>query len=181
MKHALSATAIVLMLGSCVGTPAPVPAPARPPVVAAPRPSLPAGPAAERFAGDWSVADLPVAEWRYARQSGISAARLIGTSATDVRAMLSCEGGNISIIRPGLLPADIAAMMTVRTSAAERRLPMNANPANRTIYATLSARDPLWDQIAYSRGRFVIEATAQAPLLAPVRPELLRVIEDCRG
>lgn len=181
MKRFLSSSAIVLMLGSCVGTPAPVPAPARPPVAASPRPSLPAGPAAERFAGDWSVADVPVAEWRYSRQGGISAARLIGSSATDVRAMLSCEGGNISIIRPGDLPMDIATVMTVRTSAGERRLPLMANHSNRTIYATLPARDPMWDQIAYSRGRFVIEATMQAPLLAPVRPELLRVIEDCRG
>ena len=43
------------------------------------------------------------------------------------------------------------------------------------------AADPLWDQIIYSRGRFLIEGTRQSPIIVPARAEVARVIEDCRG
>jgi hypothetical protein len=45
----------------------------------------------------------------------------------------------------------------------------------------LQARDPLLDQIAFSRGRFTIEAPGAAMLVIPAWPEAARVIEDCRG
>jgi len=44
----------------------------------------------------------------------------------------------------------------------------------------LSARDPLLDAIAFSRGRFALEAAGLETLYLPAWPELSRVIEDCR-
>jgi len=45
----------------------------------------------------------------------------------------------------------------------------------------LSARDPLFDAIAFSRGRFVVTGTGVSPLIIPAWPEAARSIEDCRN
>ena len=47
--------------------------------------------------------------------------------------------------------------------------------------AALPADDPLLDELAFSRGRFTVEATGLATLVLPAWPEPARVIEDCRG
>ncbi|MCM8557219.1 hypothetical protein [Sphingomicrobium sediminis] len=43
-----------------------------------------------------------------------------------------------------------------------------------------SAWSPVADLIAFSRGRFVVTQGARAPIVMPSRPEVARVIEDCR-
>jgi hypothetical protein len=48
------------------------------------------------------------------------------------------------------------------------------------IVAQLSARDPRLDQIAFSRGRFLVDVAGQPRLVLPSWPEVARVIEDCR-
>ena len=88
----------------------------------------------------------------------------------------------ISLTRTGIIPQDIAAFITVRSSFAERRLPIHsASQTDRRLTTRLPARDPVWDQIVYSRGRFLIEATMQQPIIVPTRAEVARVIEDCRA
>lgn len=95
--------------------------------------------------------------------------------------MLACDLANRSVIlaRAGVIQA--AVPVTVRSTFGLRTLssdPAVAKPG--WIALRLAARDPLLDQIAFSRGRFTIEVAGSAPLYLPSWPEISRVIEDCR-
>lgn len=174
--------ALLPLIASCVAPRAATPeAPSAPRPAATPRPAPPAPVVAERYAGDWSVADLGPGEWRYVRRGMASEAHYgLGQEATAV--VLRCDLGQITIARDGVVPADMPAALNIRTSFAERRLPIRMVAATgRMLAATLPASDPLWDQIIYSRGRFVVEATRNAPMIVPTRPEIARIVEDCRG
>lgn len=164
------------MLASCV-------APARtapPPAVAAPAPpERPAPPVADRYAGDWSTADLPPGDWTYSRTPRASFALFAAERGAPL-AMIECQGRAIRIARAGTIPVGSRAIMRVRTSFAERSLPLHNDVDARMVASSLDGRDPLFDQIIYSRGRFLIETSNQQPLLVPVRPEIARVVEDCR-
>jgi hypothetical protein len=72
--------------------------------------------------------------------------------------------------------------MRVRTSFAEAVWPVQT-ATGAAPYATVSldAADPVLDRMAFSRGRFVVEASSQPYLALPPWPEFIRVIEDCRG
>ena len=158
--------------------PTPAPAPVRPTATPAP---APAPAPVERHAGDWSYAPLTPGDWAFRRDGAISTA-MFGVAGGDATALFRCEAGTITIARAGVIPADIAAALNIRTSFAERALPIRVVPgAGRMLAASLPATDPLFDQIIYSRGRFVIEATRQPPMIVPTRPEVARVIENCRG
>ena len=179
MLRQIIAFAALPLLASCVAprddaVPVPAPAPA-------PRPTpAPTPTTVDRYAGDWSVADLGSGDWSYSRSDSASAARF--GSGEGATAMLRCEGGQIVIAREGVVPADMAVFLNIRTSFAERQLPIRVLPSTgRMLAASLSPSDPLWDQILYSRGRFVIEATRNMPMIVPTRPELARVVEDCRN
>lgn len=181
MIRRLTLFAILPLLASCVApsgpvapTPAPRPAPTPAPTPPAPRSTV------DRYAGDWSVADVTPGEWRYTASASGGIARFANGTG-PVQASISCAAGQVTIARAGTIPADIAAMINVRNSFAERALPIRVDMASRMLTATLPARDPLWDQLIYSRGRFLIEATRQAPIIVVTRPEIARVIEDCRG
>ena len=177
LRH-LTVFAMLPLIASCVAprAPSPAPTPARP--AATPRPA-PAAPS-ERFAGDWSSAPLTPGAWRYSLNGGTSLAMFgAGDAATLI---MRCTSGQVSIARSGAVPADMAVAINIRTSFAERQLPIRVIAGLDTMVgATLPATDPLFDQIIYSRGRFVVEATRMAPLVVPTRPEIARVVEDCRG
>ncbi len=181
IRFCLAAAASALMLASCVGPGAsPAPAPVRPatPRPAAPTPA-PAAPTVDRHEGDWSFAPLSAGEWVHRRDGNASVA-LFGTAGGNAAAMLRCEAGQLLIGRAAG-PAG-ASGLNLRTSFAERALTTRALNANVPMQvASLPATDPLFDQIIYSRGRFVIESQGQSPLIVPTRPEIARVIEDCRG
>lgn len=178
LKYALPFTLLPL-LASCAAPSVPPPAtlpapPAAPRVTSAPAAVL------DRYAGDWSVDDLTPGEWRISRSdSGSRVTFTDGRSA--VQAIIACGNGALSLSRSGAVPADAAVMMRVRTSFAQRALSVRVDRDARLIHTSLDKRDPLWDQIAYSRGRFLIETSFQPPLIVPVRPEISRVIEDCRA
>lgn len=163
------------LLASCVApsTPPPAapPAPvARPAPAPAPRPA----PVADRYAGDWSVDDLTPGEWRIDSQSAV-----FSGDRGQTLAIIGCRSGRLSIVRAGPEYAP-SGVLRIRTSAGERELRVEG--AELQAFGTsLPAADPIFDQIIYSRGRFVIEATGQAPLILPTRPALQRVVEECRG
>lgn len=183
MIRRLATFALLPLLASCVAPSAPAPpAPApRPAPAPTPAPSFPTAPATvDRYAGDWSVADVAPGEWSYARDARSSTARFAAGNGPAL-ASISCAAGQVTLSRTGVIPADIAAVLNIRNSFAERQLPIRVDMAARSLTATLPASDPLWDQLIYSRGRFLIEATRQTPLIVPTRPEVARVIEDCRG
>lgn len=173
------------LLASCVAPrgATPAPAPSAPSSAAAPAPApahpVPRPTANDRYQGDWSVADLGPGDWRYRREGAASAAHF-GLANEGTQAMIRCEGGMVTLSRMGVIPADIAAFINVRSSFSERQLPIRSAAGGWLTAVELPASDPLWDQIIYSRGRFLIEATRNEPKLVPTRPDVARVIEDCR-
>jgi len=70
--------------------------------------------------------------------------------------------------------------MTIRTEFASRALAGTAGAGDPELRTTLTPRDPLLDAMAFSKGRFAVEAPGAAPLYVPSWPEVTRVIEDCR-
>jgi len=78
-----------------------------------------------------------------------------------------------------------------RTASAVGQVPVSilAQDMSRTLTGTakdgavsvvLTARDPLLDAMAFSRGRFAVEVAGQPSLYVPSWTEVSRVIEDCR-
>ncbi|HYN45217.1 MAG TPA: hypothetical protein VES64_00845, partial [Allosphingosinicella sp.] len=67
----------------------------------------------------------------------------------------------------------------IRTSYGERRLPVTIHFND--MIADVPVSDPLLEQMAFSRGRFLVYAEGGQALILPAWPELARVIEDCRG
>jgi hypothetical protein len=156
----LATAGAIALLGGCAGKQEPAPAPT-PPVGEAPPPE-PIRPSPDPVAQDPPDPPLAPGEWLYAGDSGGSVARF-GDSFS-----LRCDSarGRISLARAGS-----AAALRVRTSYGERALPAGAE---------LAATDPLFDEMAFSRGRFTVEASGLPALVLPAWPEPARVVEDCR-
>ncbi len=74
----------------------------------------------------------------------------------------------VTIVRPGTA----IAALTIVTDTVSRTLPPNGR---------LSAYDPLFDAIAFSRGRFLVSGGTGPILALPSWPEVARAIEDCRN
>ncbi|HEU0100627.1 MAG TPA: hypothetical protein VFQ67_17845 [Allosphingosinicella sp.] len=152
---------LLALLSACAGKPAPAPA-AAPPLRQAP-PASAAPVAAAPVAADpadWRDRPLTPGDWSY--DPGAGEARYAGFS-------LRCDGASrrVTLSRAGAL-----APLRLRTSFGEHVLEPGA---------ALPADDPRLDEIAFSRGRFLVEAKGMADLVLPAWPEPARVIEDCRG
>ena len=171
-RHLAGASLALLALGACVprtAPPAPLPAPAP-----APRPApLPAPPEPTPAPGDWETGPASPGDWRYRRETGGPVA-VFGGAGYGPSLTIGCMPGRIAIVLTGA-EGDV---IIVRTSFGQRRLPALAD--RNQIAATLSASDSLLDQMAFSRGRFLI-SVGGASLVVPAWPELARVVEDCRG
>lgn len=98
-------------------------------------------------------------------------------------ATLTCDkpAGQVILARIGSALAPAATPMAVRTTFGVR--PLSSDPRVGTpgwLAVAIAVRDPLLDTIAFSRGRFAIEAAGLDTLYLPAWPEISRVIEDCR-
>ena len=92
----------------------------------------------------------------------------------------------IFVARATPLPADrISGQMTVHTSFGATQWPVTgssmAGASGAYATAIRAGNDGTFDKIAFSRGRFAIEAPGAAPIAVPGWAEVSRVIEDCRG
>lgn len=162
---------LFLSVTACVPrAPAPAPAPPPPPPPAPAPPAPPPAPSPPPPA-DWRDAPLSTGDWSY-RGHGVAT---YGTDSQPVLAMRCDSAGRISLARVGTAGRSI----TIRTTFGERSLPATVQ-GSETV-ATLAASDGLLDQIAFSRGRFLVQTDGAAPLIAPAWAEAARVIEDCRG
>jgi len=81
----------------------------------------------------------------------------------------------IRIVRAG----SGAGALSIRTTFGDRGIAASTRP-DATV-ATIAPVDPILDQIAFSRGRFLVHVDGQADLVLPTWPEPARVIEQCRG
>lgn len=171
MRDAGAALAGAALLASCAPRPVPpVPAPTPPAA-----PQLPPEPAvAPPPAGDWRDAPLSAGDWTYDSDSGTGVA-VFTHDGIGVFAVLCGHDRRFSLIR---MLATAGSPLMIRTSYGERALPTQA--ASPGARATLSAADPLLDQIVFSRGRFLVRAEGAPDLVLPAWPEPARAIEECR-
>lgn len=161
----------VLALGACVpgsAPPAPLPAPAPPPVPLPPPP--PPAPAS----ADWQSGPLAAGDWAYAPSSSTPLATFRSDRASFT---IRCQQGGA--IWLGVAGAQGDAL-EIRTSYGVRRLPAERVHLN-DMLAQLPVSDPLLEQMAFSRGRFLVTVEGGPSLVVPAWPEVGRVIEDCRG
>lgn len=151
--------------------PEPAPAPAPPPAPTPPPPPPPPPP----VWGNWLDAPQTPGDWSY--RAGVAS---FGEPASEPRLVLRCDrdAGVVIIERPG---SAAGASLTIRTETTERALSATQTqgppPA---VVAQVPARDALLDAMAFSRGRFAVEAGELPALYVPAWPEVTRVIEDCR-
>ncbi|MGH6786483.1 MAG: hypothetical protein ACREBO_06600 [Novosphingobium sp.] len=167
----LAALAGLVALAACAPKPAPRPVPApAPPVVIRPAPQ-PTPPPPR----DWRDAPQSPGEWSWTLVGGRSTARY-GLVGQAPEFSLVCDRARASVVltRAGAAPAPMA----LYTTSGNRSF--NATGVVDGAEAALSARDPILDAIAFSRGRFAVELPGTASLYLPSWPELSRVIEDCR-
>lgn len=177
---AIAALALLgcLALGGCVpATPEPAPPappPPAPPPVAAPLPA----PTYQ----SWMDVPATPGDWRYRAMPGGTRASF-GTGGTPLFEMACEPPGRIVLIRAGAGvggggASSAGTTMEVLTETASRALP--AASAEGGVSAQVSARDPLLDAMAFSKGRFAIRTAGLPTLYLPAWPEVTRVIEDCR-
>jgi hypothetical protein len=129
---------------------------------------------------DWRDAPITPGTWNYRAEPGGSAARF-GSGAGDALFALRCDStsGQVMLARAGAAQGPVP--LTVTTTSIARAF--SAAPAAGTLpqlVVALPSRDPLLDAMAFSRGRFMIEAPGLATLYVPAWSEVSRVIEDCR-
>jgi hypothetical protein len=167
MKSIAGGIAATALLAGCAGKPAPAPAPVREAIVPRAPPPVPAPPPPEQSQQDRPDPPLTPGDWSYAEGAGGSVARF-GPAGAE-RFSLRCDSSRRRIV---LTREGSSAALRVRTTYGQRALAPGAE---------LAADDPLLDEMAFSRGRFAVEAEGLAPLILPTWPEPARVIGDCRG
>lgn len=172
----LLVVAVAALSASCAQQriiPAPRPAPAPPP----PPPAPPPSPSPSPQAGlDWREAPITPGDWSWSTEGDQSVARFAGGEL-----VLRCDraAGRVSLLRAGAAPAP--QPITITTTSGERALPATPQSGSTpALVVTLGPGDPALDAMAFSRGRFAVEAPGLAPLYVPSWPEISRVTEDCR-
>lgn len=171
----------VPLLASCAAAPRPVAAPSASPPLWHPAPVAAPPPVTDRFAGDWSIADLSAGEW-YLRREARGTSAVFSTQGSDIVIALRCDDRSLVISRAVSSAIRDDGTLTIHTSFADRTLSARVTSgAHPMLVAIVPASDTLFDQMIYSRGRFLVEATREPPLIVPTRPEIARVVEDCRG
>jgi hypothetical protein len=162
----------VAALASCAPRAAPPPAEPEQPRPQAPRPEPVSAP--PPAAADWQDAPLASGDWSYSGE-GASSSASYGETGRPLF-VLRCEAGRqLSLARPGIAGA---TNIVIRTTSAARSLA--AGPRQGGLTALLPATDAFLDEIAFSRGRFTVEAAGAPMLVLPTWPEFARVVEDCR-
>ncbi len=124
---------------------------------------------------DWANAPLTPGAWVYHRSASNARSRAtFGPRGAPLFEVACTNQGNIALFRHGAS----AGSITVRTSATMRALTGNALSAGLSV--SVEANDAILDAMAFSRGRYAIEAPRVGTIVAPAWPELARVVEDCR-
>lgn len=152
-------------------TPAPSPTATRPVSTPAPAP---------RPIANWRDAPITPGLWLYRAEPAGSAA-LFGPGGGNALLALRCEraGGQVTLARAGAAQGSVP--LSVTTTNGTRAFSATAQGGIvPQLTVALAPRDPLLDAIAFSRGRFAVEAPGLPPLYLPAWPEVARVIEDCR-
>lgn len=147
--------AALLLVGACASP--------RPPV--APPPPPPVTPAV--VTRDWRDLPLTPGTWSYA--DGVAR---FADGGQPLLLMRCDRDARIVEIEQ---PLGRAGTLTLITSYGATDLPTPEGAR-----ARIPAADPLLDRIAFSRGRFSVQASGAPQLVVPSWAEVSRVIEECR-
>ena len=160
------------MLAACVPQPQAT-QPPQPSPAPAPAPPSPPPPVAA-----WQDAPLTPGGWSYLPEADGGSNARFGPAGAEPLFIIRCDRSRqIALSTKGTA----AGPMTIRTSFGARNLQASSQAtASGYVAARLPATDPLLDSIAFSRGRFSVEAPGAGMLIIPAWPEAARVIEDCR-
>lgn len=150
---------------------APAPAPTQAPRPAPPPPPPPA---------NWQDAPATPGDWNWSMEGGRSTARFAGGLLA-----FACDraSGRVQLTRQGLAgtPAGTDVPLTISTTSVTRSVTgSQIRGPSPSIVVNFAARDSLLDAMAFSRGRFAVQAPGLPALYVPSWPEIGRVIEDCR-
>jgi hypothetical protein len=169
-------TLLMLGLASCVSPEKPAsPPPAPPP----PPPALPAAPPQQ----DWRDVPLTQGDWSWHGTPGLSSIAQYGVPGLTAVFAVRCDLATRNIIfsRGGVALAPATPMSFTTSYGSFALTAANGGGQPPAIVAQAGARDPHMDQIAFSRGRFLVDIVGQQRLILPSWPEIARVIEDCRS
>ncbi len=177
-----SACGCAILLAGCSGAiPESTPPPLARPPIAAPKPVVqPAAPKAVQPDGHWTDWAIAPGNWSY-RKDERGSIGFFGEAGKNALVTLRCDKARqrIYLSRAGNA---VEPQIQVKTSATSKVLPAASTGANPPyVAAELSAMDPILDAMAYSRGRFTVEAGGHTPLAIPAWAEIGRIIEDCRA
>ena len=177
-----AAMGLGVLLASCVSQRASPPqriatAPV-PPMRAAPPP-----PPTRREPEDWRDRPLTAGNWTYRTVASGSIAGFSDVTGGRLVTM-ACAGGQITVSiarRAGTAPLVPTGPLPVALVTTVRSHPFMATAmADSSLALSFRGSDPTLDDLAFSRGRFAIEASGQPMLILPAWEEVGRVIEDCR-
>lgn len=167
----LFAPVLPAVLASCVAPPVDAPPPRAVPVTRAPPPPVAAPPPVTPGAVEPGI-------WTYAPTATGSAARFGANGATALA--IECEASSRSVLLRVLRlnPSAPDTTAVLRASSTLKSVPVAGGGAFGT--ARMTARDPILDALAFSRGKFGVSVDGRERWL-PAWPEVARVVEDCRA
>lgn len=170
------AAALLAGVAACT---APRPAPTPPAPTPRPAPA-PTSPMPTPPPTNWVDAPATPGDW-YLRPDGANSRALFGQVGQEATFSLTCyrARGQITLARGGGAAQPVAMRILTETATRTLSAQPQAGPPP-SLVATLAARDPLLDAMAFSKGRFAVETAGQPTLYIPSWPEVTRVIEDCR-
>jgi len=125
---------------------------------------------------------LTPGRWTWRGVAGQTSIAQFGLTGQPAQFALRCDFSTRAILfsRAGSLTGASAAMQVTTSFAPFSLTASNGGGQPPAIVAQAPARDPRMDQIAFSRGRFLVDVAGQPRLVLPAWPEVARVIEDCR-
>lgn len=178
--HMAAALGLTFAIAACVPAPRPAPLPAPEQVVVRPSPQPTPLTVPQPTYADWMDAPRSAGDWTYRAHSGGSTA-LFGEPGGVARFTMRCDLGSNAIVLSRAAEATQPVPLRIRTETADRIVTAQpAGEAGPAVAIALTARDPILDAMALTKGRFAIEAQGSPTLYLPAWAEVTRVIEDCR-
>lgn len=170
--------AFLSLLGGCV------PKQEQAPQVETPQPVRPAPqqPQPRPAPSNVNWPDLPLTPgtWTY-RDEGAGSTAFYGSASGQPVFVVRCDRAarQVTLARAGVSPAP---RFVIRTSNGDRTLGAAAQAVlPGYLAAALPSSDRFLDALAFTRGRFAVEAQGLERLVLPSWAEPARVIEDCRS
>lgn len=172
LRWALSA-ALITALGGCATIPKVDETPPQAPLP----PPPPAPPSVAPPLKSWEERALTSGAWRYDASRRTASYVAAGQSAPIIT--MACAGGSMRLETAAFASGGQAVAVDFKTSFGNTRLRFEPHGSGGNLLV-LSPRDHKLDQMAFSRGRFALDASNGRTLTLPAHSEVGRVIEDCR-